>query len=80
MYCGKHLLLLTRIEVSNPGPIGPLVSYSGPTGILGSDGKQNSLQPGLGGVRIVSNSISSHEQTQLNRVCCFSYIIGSLCF
>ena len=35
--------------------------YSGPSGILGSDGKQ---KPVLGGVRIVDLSISSHEQTQ----------------
>ena len=35
-------------------------SYSGPSGILGSDGKQNTAKPVLGGVRIV---VRSHEQT-----------------
>ena len=29
------------------------------------------LKPVLGGVGIVALSISSHEQTQYNRVCCF---------
>ena len=36
-------------------------SYSGPFGILGSGGKQNTV---LGGVRIVALSITSNEQTQ----------------
>ena len=48
-----------------------IFSYSGPSGILGSDRKQNTVEPVLGGVRIVALSISSHEQTQQNRVCCF---------
>ena len=39
-------------------------SYSGPSGILGSDGKQNTAKAGARGVRIVALSISSHEQTQ----------------
>ena len=30
-----------------------------------------SLKPVLGGVRVDALSINSHEQTQLNRVCCF---------
>ena len=38
------------------------------------------LKPVLGGVRIVSFSISSHEQTQYNRVCCFLYCRFSLFF
>ena len=38
-----------------------IFSYSGPSGILGSDGKENT---GAGGVRIVVLSISSHKQTQ----------------
>ena len=29
------------------------------------------LKPVLGGVRIFALSISSYEQTKLNRVCCF---------
>ena len=29
------------------------------------------LKPRLGGMQIVALSISAHEQTQLNRVCCF---------
>ena len=57
-----------------------IFSYSGPSGILGSDGKQNRLKRVLEGVRIVALSISSHEQTQLNQGCCFSYIVGSLYF
>ena len=41
------------------------LSYSCPSGIFGSDGKQNTtFKPVLGGVRIVALSISSHEQTQ----------------
>ena len=39
-------------------------SYSGPSGILGSDRKQNTAYAGARGVRIVALSISSHEQTQ----------------
>ena len=38
--------------------------YSGPSGILGSVGKQNTDKSVLGGVRIVVLSISSHIQTQ----------------
>ena len=41
-----------------------IFSYSGPTGILGSDGKQNTATVGARGVRIVALSSSSHEQTQ----------------
>ena len=37
-----------------------LFSYSGPSGIFGSDGK---LKPVLVGVRIVALSIRTHEQT-----------------
>ena len=48
-----------------------IFSYSGPSGILVSDGKQNTTKTGARGVRIVALSISSHEQTQYNHVCCF---------
>ena len=44
-----------------------IFSYSGPSGILGSEGKQNTALPlklVLGGVIIVALYISSHEQTQ----------------
>ena len=41
-----------------------IFSYSGPSGILGSDGKQEPIKLVLGVVRIVAISISSHEQTQ----------------
>ena len=34
-------------------------------------GNRVGLSPGLGGVRDVGSAIISHEQTQLNRVCCF---------
>ena len=47
------------------------ILYSGPSAILGSEGKQNTAKAGARGVKIVALSISSHEQTQLNRVCCF---------
>ena len=40
-----------------------IFSYSGPSGILGSGGKQNTAQAGASAVRIVTLSISSHEQT-----------------
>ena len=40
-----------------------IFSYSGPSGILGSDGSRILLKPVLGGVRIVALFISSHEQT-----------------
>ena len=36
-------------------------SYSGPSGILGADGKQNTTYGGSRGVRIVALSISSHK-------------------
>ena len=39
-----------------------IFSYSGLSGILGSDRKQNAAV--LGGLRIVAFSINSHEQTQ----------------
>ena len=39
IFCGKHPLLMTSIQVSDPGSKGPLVSYSEHLGILGSDGK-----------------------------------------
>ena len=41
-----------------------LFSYSGPSGILGSDRKHNTAKACARGVRIVALSISSHEQTQ----------------
>ena len=42
-----------------------IVSCSGLSDILGSDGKQNiPLKPVLGVVKIVALSISSHEQTE----------------
>ena len=41
-----------------------IFSYSGPSGILGSDESRIPLKPVLGGVSIVALSISSHEQTQ----------------
>ena len=28
IFCGKHPLLLTRIQVSDPGPMGPHVTHS----------------------------------------------------
>ena len=37
---------------------------SGPSGILGSDGKQNTAYAGGRGLSFVALSISSHEQTQ----------------
>ena len=41
-----------------------LVSYPGPSRILGFGGKQNTDKPVLGGVRIVALFIYSHEQTR----------------
>ena len=41
-----------------------IVSYSGPSGILGSGRKHNTTKAGARGVRIVAISISSHEQTE----------------
>ena len=41
-----------------------IFSYSGPSGILGSDDKQNTAYVGARGARIVAFSISSHEQAQ----------------
>ena len=57
--------------MSASGPSGPLVSYSGPLGTLGSDGKQNTALAGARGVRIFPLSINSHVLTQYNQVCCF---------
>ena len=54
-----------------------IFSYSGPSGIFDSDGKQNTA-PELGGVRIVALSISSHEQTQYNRAAVFLYCMFSI--
>ena len=57
-------LSLFRVELVKLLPVHRysvnIFSYSGPSGILV-----------LGGIRIVALSISSHEQTQYNRVCCF---------
>ena len=50
--------------MSASGPSGPLVSYSGPSGILGSDGKHNTTLAGARGVRDVALSIGSHDETQ----------------
>ena len=41
-----------------------IVSYSGPSGILGSGGKQKNTLAGARRVRIVAFSINSHMQTQ----------------
>ena len=41
-----------------------IFSYSGPSGILGSDESRIPLKPVLGGVKIVALSICSHEQIQ----------------
>ena len=49
-----------------------IFSYSGPSGILGSDGKQNTASL-LGGVRIVALSISSHGQTHKIESAVFLY-------
>ena len=43
---------------------------------LGSGGKQNNSYAGARGVRIVALSITSHEQTLLNRVCCFLILLA----
>ena len=43
---------------------GRIASYSGPSGILGTDRKQNIALTCARGVRIVALSIGSHEQTQ----------------
>ena len=41
-----------------------IVSYSGPSGTLGSDVESRiPLKPVLGGMRIVAFPINSHEQT-----------------
>ena len=44
-------------------------SYSGPSGILSSDGNQNTAKV-PDGVRIDAFSISSHEQTQKQSLLC----------
>ena len=49
----------------------PWGSAVGLSSALDSDGKQNTAEAGARGTRNVAFSISSHEQTQLNRVCCF---------
>ena len=41
-----------------------IISYSGPSGILGSDRKQSTAKASASGVTIVALSISPHEQTQ----------------
>ena len=41
-----------------------IFSYSGPSGILGSDGKQTTVYASGRGLRIAARSYSSHEQTQ----------------
>ena len=46
------------------GPKDPLVSYSGPLGVLGSDKSRIPLKAVLGGLRTGVLSVSSHEQTQ----------------
>ena len=59
---------LCRVEVVEFLPVHrynvDIFSYSCPTGILGSDGEQNTASAGARGVRIVALFISSHEQTQ----------------
>ena len=60
-------------------------SYSSPSGILGSDRSRIPLKPVLGGVRIVSLSFSSHEQTQYTKPdvslnCRFSIFLQELFF
>ena len=57
-----------------------IFSYSGPSGILGSEGKQNTVFAGARGMKIITVSISSNEKAQLNQICCFSIIEGSLYF
>ena len=54
--------LVKRLPV-HPYSVG-IFSYSGPSGILGSDRKQIPLKSMLGGVGIVALSIRSQEQTQ----------------
>ena len=44
--------------------VNPLQVGSGPSGILGSDGKLNTTYVGARGVRIVALSFSSHKQIQ----------------
>ena len=69
--CGAGNLKASRIDI-----VLTFFSYSGPSGILDSDGRQNTtwsserkqnslpVKRELGSVRIVALSISSHEQTQ----------------
>ena len=45
---------------------------------MGSDGKQNTAKPVLGGLRIVALSISSHEQTAVFLKGRFSISEGSV--
>ena len=41
-----------------------ILSYSGPSVVLGSNGEQNTAKAVARGVRLVAFFISSHEQTQ----------------
>ena len=41
-----------------------ICSYSGPSGVLGSDEKQNTAIAGARGVRIVALSSDAHDRTQ----------------
>ena len=50
-------------------------SYSGPSGILGSGGQQNTTEAGARGVAIVLLSISSHDQTVVFQYCRFSLFL-----
>ena len=48
--------------------------FSGLLGLYGSTllfGSRDALNPGLGGVRDVASALTSHKQTQSNRLCCF---------
>ena len=57
--------LVKRLPVHRYTGSVDIFTYSGPSGILGSNGKQNAtLKPLPEGVKIVALSISSHEQTQ----------------
>ena len=51
------------IEVNN-NLVLMFLSYSCPSRILGSDGRQNVAEAGARGLSIVALSIRSHEQTQ----------------
>ena len=52
--------------------------YSGPSGIFGSDGKQNTAKADARDVRIVALSISFHEQTQKPNQQTFSHVCVEL--